>query len=216
MKDITCIFLITFTFPLLYGASDEGEPSASFNGITPFEWSCPYMVSIQVAYGFKDTFHHVCTGVLVHHKQVITAVHCIEIEGLEVQPKDIKVYAGAHNLNRQGVYLRVSKIFHHLVQRNDPVPSTIAVLQLRRSVTYSRKIYGIGIASTNFDSGTPCVVNGWGYIAFGVRKATNVLLQSSVNIEQVCEDDDNSCGNSSIINVRYNQFSDNCTSEFFN
>ena len=104
-------------------------------------------------------FRHSCSGTVIAPRWVLTAAHCVD----DLNPGDIKVLAGTHDLDQGGRRIDVSDIRVHEDYTDVVGGSDIALLRLARAV---------GVASVDIPTaersealatpGTPATMIGWG------------------------------------------------------
>ncbi|XP_045432558.1 granzyme M isoform X1 [Pipistrellus kuhlii] len=116
--------------------------------------SRPYMVSLQRAGA------HLCGGVLVRPRWVLTAAHCV------APPiHQLRLVLGLHKLRDPGLTFRVRAAVLHPKYKPEPsLHSDIALLQLDSKVSPSRTVRPLGLPRGHqaVAAGARCSVAGWG------------------------------------------------------
>ncbi|NP_005308.2 granzyme M isoform 1 preproprotein [Homo sapiens] len=123
--------------------------------------SRPYMASLQ------RNGSHLCGGVLVHPKWVLTAAHC-----LAQRMAQLRLVLGLHTLDSPGLTFHIKAAIQH--PRYKPVPALendLALLQLDGKVKPSRTIRPLALPSKRqvVAAGTRCSMAGWGLTHQGGR-----------------------------------------------
>ncbi|KAK8756989.1 hypothetical protein V5799_000309 [Amblyomma americanum] len=116
----------------------------------------------------RETGEHYCGGALISNRYVITAAHCTE--GLKAN--NITIRLGAHNIQEPSVNVRdveVSRIRQHPDFQKDTFMNDIAVLRLKRPVTFNEYIRPVCLPERPEETyfGKTAVATGWGTQKFG-------------------------------------------------
>ncbi|CAG0903943.1 unnamed protein product, partial [Darwinula stevensoni] len=160
------------------------------------EW--PWQVAIHDAYE-KDI---VCGGALIREQWVLTAAHCVTIQGTD-RPRtqeDLLVYLGKqHRANVEDdeyVQIRqVSHIFHHKDYSIQNYDSDIALLKLTTPSVLTERVQliclptKIDISDENLQDGTLGWVAGWGYDGSDLLTAVLTDVQLPVISNRLCRRD---------------------------
>ncbi|KAK8775081.1 hypothetical protein V5799_010385 [Amblyomma americanum] len=125
----------------------------------PHSW--PWQVSIQ-----KKNIHpaaHFCGGTLISNELVITAAHCF----MHVQPSDVVVKLGSHNLvgNGTGVQIRtLSAYAQHSRFAIHDMTHDVAVLKLSFPVNFTEHVRPVCLPGLgeSLPVNTTCYSTGWG------------------------------------------------------
>ena len=149
----------------------------------------PWQVSI-----WNVTFPHVCGGVILDEKTILTASHCIILNEETGKLKEYFVMAGSTrqrsgtNIIVDHVALYNEQIRPHRAQLDDD----IIILKLRDGLTFSENIQPICLPSVQFDpkEGTQCYVSGWGNIYGSIPSNPEYLQWSTMKIvnTETCND----------------------------
>lgn len=132
------------------------------NEAEPNKWA--WMVALVR----RDTGEHYCGGALISNRYVISAAHCTE--GLKAH--NITIRLGAHNIQELSVNVRdieVSRIRQHPDFQRDTFMNDIAVLRLKRPVSFNEYIRPVCLPNRTGDTyfGKTAIATGWGTQKFG-------------------------------------------------
>ncbi|KFP29511.1 Transmembrane protease serine 12, partial [Colius striatus] len=135
----------------------------------------PWTVSLQI----RQT--HVCGGVLVSEKSVLTAGHCA---WQWKNPYFWRAVLGAHNLWKHGKHAarrKIRSISVHPGFKTETFENDLAVFELHRAVRYSDYIQPICLPHSAPLNHTECFVSGWGRTA-EKGPTSSVLKEARVEI----------------------------------
>ncbi|CAF1064844.1 unnamed protein product [Adineta steineri] len=152
-------------------------------GVAAKEHSWPWIVAI------RQYNSHLCGGVLISDRHVLTAAHCF----LNYHPSMINAFTFAmgHHGRSENIFISKAKriINHKSYDSNGRNIHDIALVELDRIIDFNNKNIGfICLPSADINNngiypplGTPTWVVGWGHTSFHGTPST-VLLQVSVPI----------------------------------
>jgi secreted trypsin-like serine protease len=137
-----------------------GKPAPA--GAYPFQVS---MLDASVKRG-QEFDGHFCGASLIAPTWVLTAAHCVTVEGKIAPPKAIEVYAGSNNF-KNGDRIPVKAIFRHPKFTNDYLENDVALLQLARAPKAGTKFQTINLVDPGKETsltapGTNVTIMGWG------------------------------------------------------
>ncbi|XP_034564218.1 hyaluronan-binding protein 2-like isoform X1 [Notolabrus celidotus] len=184
------------------GIPQPGRSSRIFGGKKSLPGAHPWQASLQTrTAGSSGPFHHICGGILLESCWVLTAAHCIK-KGVEMQ-----VVLGGVDIEKDEAYdqvIPVVKAIVHEGYKESPfaLHNDVALLQLKVTdnpycAKETRFVKTACLPNMRFDSGTECVISGWGvtetphgyssdsplariYIGKQERYGTNQLLDARV------------------------------------
>ncbi|CAJ1081012.1 LOW QUALITY PROTEIN: hyaluronan-binding protein 2-like [Xyrichtys novacula] len=166
------------------GKPQPGRSARIFGGKKSLPGAHPWQASLQTRpRGSSGPFRHICGGILLESCWVLTAAHCIK-SGVEMQ-----VVLGGVDIEKDEVYdqvIPVEKAIVHEEYRQTPfaLHNDVAMLQLKVTdrpycAKETRFVKTACLPNMNFDSGTECVISGWG-VTETQRYGTNQLLDARV------------------------------------
>ncbi|XP_076295270.1 trypsin-3 [Lasioglossum baleicum] len=132
------------------------------NGTKAASRQFPYQVSLQRSYNSR----HFCGGSLIDEYYVVTAAHCMFLEGRQILPWTVMVVAGEIQLDAQtstGQRRGVEKIYVHSQFNATTLQNDIALLYLKVPFELTQEITPALLTITSPTPGTVCQVSGWGY-----------------------------------------------------
>ncbi|NXR58278.1 TMPSC protease, partial [Rhadina sibilatrix] len=132
------------------------------------EGAWPWVVSLQVLRG-GVRFVHLCGGVLLGRRAVLTAGHCVDGR---TDPCYWRAVLGAHNLQKHGPHTarrRIRRIIVHSKFKRETFENDVAMFQLKRAVRYSLYIQPVCLPPAALlqplENSSDCYISGWGRTA---------------------------------------------------
>ncbi|XP_038157446.1 ovochymase-1 [Cyprinodon tularosa] len=113
----------------------------------------PWMVSLQ------SNGQHYCSGVLIHHRWVVTAKHC------SVSAKEDVAVLGVHGLGKKSSQtILVDEVFSPMHGAGFPPQADLSLLRLSVSARYGPKVSPICVPEEDeeLDESWSCFTAGWG------------------------------------------------------
>uniref|UniRef100_A0A8C3RIJ6 Peptidase S1 domain-containing protein n=1 Tax=Cyanoderma ruficeps TaxID=181631 RepID=A0A8C3RIJ6_9PASS len=146
------------------------------------EGAWPWVVSLQVLRG-GVRFVHLCGGVLLSRRAVLTAGHCVDGR---TDPCAWRAVLGVHNLQKHGPHTarrRIRRIMVHSQFRRETFENDVAVFELRSAVRYSLYIQPMCLPPAALlqplENSSDCYISGWGRTAEKGNGLCSLLATSS-------------------------------------
>uniref|UniRef100_A0A8C3QDR3 Uncharacterized protein n=1 Tax=Geospiza parvula TaxID=87175 RepID=A0A8C3QDR3_GEOPR len=155
-------------------ARDPGAPTASLGTLVASwivggheapEGAWPWVVSLQVLRG-GVRFMHLCGGVLLSQRAVLTAGHCVDGR---TDPCSWRAVLGVHNLQKHSRHTarrRIRRIIVHSEFKRETFENDVAVFELRSAVRYNLFIQPVCLAPAALvqplENSSDCYISGWG------------------------------------------------------
>ncbi|XP_031423045.1 elastase-1-like [Clupea harengus] len=127
----------------------------------PHSW--PWQASVQVSNPRGSPFKHMCGGVVLNKKWILTAAHCVETDELR------RIVLGDHNLTDYGgqeIYKTVGQVYLHPEWNSTRVDDgcDIALLRLHTDAAINKYVQPATLPKPGdeLSKKTTCYVTGWG------------------------------------------------------
>ncbi|OPJ67998.1 transmembrane protease serine 9 isoform A [Patagioenas fasciata monilis] len=119
----------------------------------------PWQVSL------RENNEHFCGAAILSEKWLVSAAHCFT----EFQdPAMWAAYTGTNSLRSDSgaVKMSISRIIPHPSYNTDTADYDVAVLELKRPVTFTKYIQPVCLPSAghHFPTRKKCLISGWGYL----------------------------------------------------
>lgn len=137
----------------------------------------------QVSLFFKGS--HVCGGVLISEKFLLTAAHCIDSDDeSSLVVSNWKVYVGVESLNNLPAPHKVKRIILNENYDSFTNDQDIALFRLEEPMEFSENNRPACLPTHNqeWSDGTECFTSGFGTTDPGSKEVSPVLMDVSVNI----------------------------------
>lgn len=105
--------------------------------------------------GTKST---VCSGVILDHKTILTAAHCLE----DVSPRQIEVYAGVRTKSQFGSPLAVQRFIVHPDFDRTTLTNDLAIIKMKDPLKFGSRTGRISLYYDDVEDGRDAFVAGWG------------------------------------------------------
>ncbi|NWR43843.1 TMPSC protease, partial [Regulus satrapa] len=129
------------------------------------EGAWPWAVSLQVLRG-GVRFMHLCGGVLLGRRAVLTAGHCVDGR---TDPCSWRAVLGVHNLQKHGPHTarrRIRRIIVHSDFKRETFENDVALFELRSAVRHSLYIQPTCLPPAALvqplENSSDCYISGWG------------------------------------------------------
>lgn len=118
--------------------------------------SFPYQISL------RQHFKHICGGVIITPKNVLTTAHCIS----ETNPVYYEILAGSTNksCDRCGQLRKVKNVLKHPKYRDETFSDDIAIICVQKNFKFNMFVQSIHLPrfESNDKIGADVIVSGWG------------------------------------------------------
>ncbi|KAJ6648503.1 Trypsin-1, partial [Pseudolycoriella hygida] len=117
----------------------------------------PHIVSLQFS---NLTLTHICGGVIISDKWIITAAHCTD----ETPASSLKIRAGSTTHASNGTLFELARIIQHPQYSFWTADYDFSLIELETSLTFDSTMQPIELPEQDqeFPDDTPCIVSGWG------------------------------------------------------
>ncbi|XP_078486423.1 uncharacterized protein LOC100185187 [Ciona intestinalis] len=130
-----------------------------------------------------------CGGTIIHNDWIVTAAHCFANKNELVPTTNYVVAVGRHDQNDltslPGDVYEIKRIVYHPDYDDPSNKFDVALLQLKRSITYRREVAPACLPNPDVipSTGGQCWLVGWGYTSNEATSARNKLKQAVQVIE---------------------------------
>ncbi|XP_078266267.1 granzyme K-like [Rhinoraja longicauda] len=173
LYNLHVLLIIIFLIPSYHGDEIIGGHDA-------VRHSRPYMASCQML--MRGCYIHYCGGALINPKWVLTAAHCESKDG-ERKPQ---VVLGAHSLSQNESskqIFRIKRQIPHPNYNDETMENDIMLLELENNAminNYVKVLKLPGGMVKDLNSGTSCIVAGWGRTS--TRYESDTLQEVTIKV----------------------------------
>lgn len=137
-------FFIIFLLVSVVFANAVDKESKIVGGENAIEHEAPFMVTLQVDREGTGDFRHTCGGSILNPIWILTAAHCVTLNGLDL---DYEIIAGQHNLavesgNEQRRRVEQIEVHESFVSGPEVGPWDVCVLRLESSLNFIEGVVG--------------------------------------------------------------------------
>ncbi|XP_072743648.1 trypsin-like [Anoplolepis gracilipes] len=200
MRSVLFLTLVFLTFSCFHGSTNFVEistyhnvksmwlnlTSRIVNGTKATPRQFPHQVSLMRTW----TGNHFCGGSIISIKLVLTAAHCMYLNGNLIPPWTIMVVGGVLKLNENTVTRQergVEEFRTHPEFNLNTLQNDVAVLQLSAPFEFTPEVHSLPLPTNPIVPETLCQVSGWGYSAEDVPVASNDLMYVVLPIRSTTE-----------------------------
>ncbi|KAI4456890.1 polyserase-related [Holotrichia oblita] len=156
VERFSLFFFISYTHTS--GYSNFRHQNRVVGGKEAYLGLAPHVVSFQVKYPEQTTYMHVCGGVIICNKYILSAAHCTT--HIRRLPKRIK--AGIMSLDDEGQTVEVQSIFDHPYYDEDDIQNDISILKLKKNLQYNDFVSPTRIHAKEMAPNGTVLLAGWG------------------------------------------------------
>jgi secreted trypsin-like serine protease len=129
-----------------------------------------------------------CGGVIINHRQILTAAHCLVEHDVKSGPDDITVYVGS-NKEKEGEEYAVNNVAIHPDYEAEVYINDIALLSLEKSLKFTESIGPACLPRKSVREyiGQGLTVSGWGDISSDGKTTHDLQVVKNIKILEDCE-----------------------------
>ncbi|KAM3864033.1 tryptase-2 [Diretmus argenteus] len=149
------------------GLLEAGFRSSIVGGTEAPAGRWPWMAHLNLT--TDGTYKWRCGGSLISNQWVLTTASCLDPQRDTEGPLCLRrsmVWLGSHNLKGRSKFMGIKGVIRHDYYQADGRVNDIAMVKLKKTVTYTEKIAPVPLTSIDdtFDSASECWITGWGNI----------------------------------------------------
>ncbi|XP_012227738.1 trypsin-like [Linepithema humile] len=145
------------------------------NGTKAKSAQFPHQVSLRRSWSNQ----HFCGGNIISSNLVLTAAHCVFMNGIVIQSWTIVLVGGILKLDENSLTRQergVEKIKVHPEFNTKTYQNDIAILKLSVPFKFTSELHSAILPAKPFEPYTVCQVSGWGYPSENNRTVSNDLM----------------------------------------
>ncbi|XP_075532115.1 venom peptide isomerase heavy chain-like isoform X2 [Dermacentor variabilis] len=173
-------FLLITAAPIELNEPECGKPDVLqfiVNGKSAEKHQFPWMVHLELT--VLNGSKHGCTGTIITKLHVLTAAHCLHVNGAEVTSIDV-IYGHVDRI--RGKRVKAAKKLAHPNYNVVSQVNDIAVIKVERPFPFGNNVRPVCVLLEPVDiANTEALVAGWGRLAEGGKK-THYLQYTSLRV----------------------------------
>lgn len=163
------------------GNASTATPAARVIGGDPVGWAAEAGIHAKIT--INGNSHFICGGSLLTHRHVLTAAHCVAVEGVAPPPSSYHVRLGGADVDHGLVRAVAAIAIHPEYAIGRSSHADVAVLTLDRGVyadeaaAHHLRMVTLNPNPTKPVAGTTAIMTGWGHSTEGGGGTVDKLLR---------------------------------------